>query len=169
MEQVILVDKNDNQIGLEDKVKAHLGKGMLHRAFTILVFNDKEQVLIQQRGEKKMLWPLIWETTCSSHPLPGEDYIKAGERRLSQELGFTCQLELIDKFTYQSLDGDKGAEYEVCALLKGRYNGNIGIDSQEIADYKWIGLAELKKEIEESPADYAPWLKIALERYEKLL
>ncbi len=162
MTKVVLVDKNDNQIGLEDKVKAHLGQGILHRAFTILVFNNKGEVLIQKRAKNKMLWPLVWETTCSSHPLENETYERAGERRLKDELGFTCPLKLVDKFVYHSIYKDIGSENEFCVLLKGEYNGGVEVDPSEITEWKWISLSDLRKDIEESPDNYVPWLKISL-------
>ena len=164
MSNVILVDKNDNQIGLEDKVKAHLGQGILHRAFTILIFNKKNEILLQKRAKDKMLWPLVWEATCSSHPLENKTYEEAGKKRLKQELGFSCPLKLVDKFIYQSSCGKVGAENEVCGLLKGEYNGDVKADSQEVAEWKWVSLLELRKEIKKNPEQYAPWLKIALEK-----
>lgn len=164
MNKVVLVDKNDNQIGTEDKVKAHLGQGILHRAFTILVFNKKGEVLLQKRAKDKMLWPLVWETTCSSHPLENETHKEAGEKRLKQELGFTCPLKLVDKFVYQSSYGKVGAENEVCGLLKGEHNGGVKADPKETAEWKWVGLSELREDIKKNPDQYAPWLKISLEK-----
>jgi isopentenyl-diphosphate delta-isomerase len=102
MVKLVIVNKNDKEIGLGEKLKTHLGKGILHRAFTIFVFNPKGQLLIQKRSKNKFLWPLIWETTCSSHPLQKEDYIKAGEKRLKKELGINCKLKLLTKFQYQA-------------------------------------------------------------------
>lgn len=172
MNKVVLVDKNDKEIGLEKKVKCHQGKGILHRAFTILVFNKKGEVLIQKRSKDKMLWPLVWETSCSSHPRQGESCIAAGEKRLKKELGFTCPLKLMDKFLYQvpykngqaSSPRVIGSENEVCSLLKGNYDGKVKPDPKEIAECKWIGISELREEIKKNPENYAPWLKIGLRK-----
>ena len=88
MVKLVIVNKNDEEIGLENKLKCHLGKGILHRAFTVFVFNSKNQLLIQKRGKDKLLWPLIWETSCSSHPLQNEDYTIAGEKRLKKKINY---------------------------------------------------------------------------------
>lgn len=172
MTEVVLVDKNDKEIGLKEKIKAHSGKGILHRAFTILIFNNGGEVLIQKRSKDKMLWPLVWETSCSSHPGLGEDYITAGEKRLQEELGFTCKLKLVDKFQYQApyKDGSAsspqviGSENEICALLTGQYDGKVKPVPKEIAEHKWIDVSELREDIKKNPLDYTPWLKIAIEK-----
>lgn len=176
MKKVVLVNKKDEVVGLENKVKAHLGQGILHRAFTILVFNKKGEVLLQKRAKEKMLWPLVWETTCSSHPLENETHKEAGEKRLKQELGFSCPLKLIDKFVYRSVykNGSTGsprvigAENEVCGLLKGEYNEGVKADPKETAEWKWVGLSELREDIKNNPEQYAPWLKIALQKITKI-
>ena len=164
MPKLIVVNKKDEKIGVEDKLKCHLGKGILHRAFTVFIFNDKDQVLIQKRSKGKLLWPLFWETSCSSHPYEGEDLIKSAEKRLREELGFTCKLKFLDKFYYHSLYKNIGAENEICWLLVGRYNGKVVPDLKEVADWKWINLEDLKQDIKKNPAKYVPWLKIAIKR-----
>ncbi|HBG81784.1 TPA: isopentenyl-diphosphate delta-isomerase [candidate division CPR2 bacterium] len=168
MEKVILVDENDKNIGLEEKVKAHLDEGKLHRAFADFIFNKKGELLIQQRSEKKMLWPLIWDNTCASHPRENESYEKAGERRLLDELGFTCKLKMADKFQYHAAYKDVGAESEVCATLIGEYDGDVKPVKEEVADWKWVNINDLKKDMEENPDKYTPWFIIALERLESL-
>ena len=162
MVKLVTVNEKDEKLGLEDKVKAHLGKGILHRAFTILIFNSKNQLLIQKRGKDKMLWPLIWEASCSSHPLKDENYITAGKRRLKKELGFTCKLKNLGKFQYQAKYKNIGSENEVCALLAGRHQGRVKPNPKEVVEWKWIDLKTLKKDILKRPVKYAPWLKIAL-------
>jgi isopentenyl-diphosphate delta-isomerase len=166
MVKLVIVNKNDEKIGLEDKVKCHLGKGILHRAFTVLIFNSKNQLLIQKRSKDKFLWPLTWETTCSSHPLQNQSYITVAKKRLKKELGFSCKLKLLDKFVYQAKYKNIGSEYEVCALLRGRYNGKIRPNSKEVAELKWIDIKTLKVKLKRSPRKYAPWLKLALKYYE---
>jgi len=168
MEKLILVDKNDEIIGFEEKVKCHLDKGLLHRAFTILLFDNDNNVLLQKRAQSKMLWPLYWEATCSSHPRENETYEQSGKRRLKEELGISTDLKLIDKFYYQSFYKDIGAEHELCAILIGSYNEKqIDFNQDEIVDLKWIEINELKKEFNQNPQDYAPWLKIAINRIEE--
>ncbi len=168
MEKLILVDKNDKILGFEEKVKCHLNKGLLHRAFTILLFDDNDNVLLQKRAQSKMLWPLYWEATCSSHPRENETYEESGTRRLKEELNINTGLKLIDKFYYQSFYKDVGAEHELCATLVGSHNEKqIDFNKDEVADVKWVKINELKKELSQNSNDYAPWLKIALDRIEQ--
>jgi len=167
MVKLVVVNKNNEEIGLEDKLKCHLGKGILHRAFTAFIFNSKNQLLIQKRSKNKLLWPLIWEASCSSHPLRTENYITAGKKRLKKELGFSCELKFLGKFKYQVKYKNIGAEKEICAFLVGKYNGKVKSNPKEIAEWKWIDLKTLKKDLIKSPRKYAPWLKIALKFHEK--
>ncbi len=167
MVKLVLVDKKNRKRGLAEKKKAHLGKGLLHRAFTVLIFNGEKKVLIQQRSKNKFLWPLIWETSCSSHPLPGESSLSAAKKRLKEELGFTCFLKSQGIFYYQANYKNIGAENEACALLTGQYNGKVRHNPKEVSQYKWISLKELKKDIKKNPKKYAPWLKIPIEKINK--
>ena len=164
MGKLILVNKKDEIKGYEDKEKCHQGKGILHRAFAIFIFNDEGQLLIQRRSKFKKLWPGYWENSCSSHPQKGEDLIKAGEKRLKEEIGLICRLKLLDKFQYQALYKNIGAENEVCAILVGKCNGQPKPNPKEVADWKWISLQALKKEVAKNPKKYAPWFKIGLEK-----
>ena len=165
MNNVILVDESDNQVGLEEKMKAHLGKGILHRAFSVFVFNKKGELLLQQRAKGKMLWPLYWTNTCCSHPREGENYEEAGKRRLQEELGFTCSLKLIGKFQYQAGYKDIGSENELCSVLVGEYDGEVFPNKEETESVKWINFEELKKDVTEHPENYTPWFKIELEQF----
>ena len=164
MSDVILVDDNDKAIGSMEKVTAHLGTGNTHRAFTVLVFDDKGEILITQRSAEKMLWPLFWDNTCASHPLEDEGYVEAGERRLTEELGFTCQLKVVDRSQYQVQYQDIGSENEVCTTLSGEYNGEVYPVVSEVADYKWISINDLKIDMVKNPNIYTKWFKIALDR-----
>lgn len=161
---LIVVDENDKKIGLENKLKCHMGKGILHRAYTIFIFNNNGQLLIQKRSKDKLLWPLSWEASCSSHPYEGENLIESAEKRLKEELGFTCKLKDIGKFQYQAFYKNIGAENEICHLLIGKYNGEIRPNPKEIAKWKWININTLREDIKQSPNKYAPWLEIALEK-----
>jgi len=132
------------------------------------VFDDNNNVLLQKRAQSKMLWPLYWEATCSSHPRENETYEESGTRRLKEELRINADLKLIDKFYYQSFYKDIGAEHEICATLVGSYNEKqIDFNKDEVADLKWIKINELKKELSQNSNNYAPWLKIALDRIEQ--
>lgn len=163
MVRLLIVNKKDKIIGTETKEKCHRGNGVMHRGFSILVFNKKGQILISKRSKFKRLWPLFWDNTCSSHPLKDESYEEAGQKRLKKEFGFICNLKLIDKFSYQAQYKKSGSENELCALLIGIYNkGKIKPNPKEIAGWKWVDFKELKKDIKKNPQKYTPWLKIGL-------
>jgi len=162
-DHVVLVNPADEVLGVEDKRQAHLGDGLLHRAFTTIVLNGQGQVLLQKRSVGKMLWPLVWEASCSSHPRLAESYVESGERRLREELGLDCRLEIAGKFTYQASFDGVGAEHEVCALLVGECNGSIAANPHEVAEWRWVDLDTLRDDMAASPSEYAPWLGLALE------
>jgi len=164
-QKIILVDENDKEIGFEEKIKCHLGEGILHRAFSIFIFNKNKKLLLQKRAEEKMLWPYFWSNTCCSHPRENEDILKAAEKRLNEELGFTTSLKLLGKFKYQANFKDIGSENELCYVFEGEYDGKINPDKKEIADYKWIDMEELKIDIEKNPENYTPWFKIEIKKY----
>lgn len=163
-ELLILVDENDNEIGYEEKVRAHLGEGKLHRAFSIFIFNDKNELLLQKRNKEKMLWGEFWTNTCCSHPRKGESLEEATHRRLMEEMGFDCELKEIFRFPYQAKFKDVGSEKEIDHVFVGRYNGPVKPDPKEVADWKWISIKELKKDIEKNPDNYTPWFKISLNK-----
>ncbi len=161
---VILVDENDNELGIADKIDTHTIKPQLHRAITVLLFNDKNEILITKRSAKKLLWPLFWETTCSTHPLKNESYEDCAERRLKEELEITTKVKIIDRFVYEALEKN-GAEKEYCVLLIGKVKQQkINPDKNEIANYKFVALGKLKCDIKKNPGQYTPWLKLALKK-----
>lgn len=164
MKKLLLVNKKDKVVGLETKEKCHKGKGILHRAFSVYLFNNKGQLLIQQRSKLKKRWPLYWTNSCCSHPYKDESYVKAGERRLKEELGFSSPLEMVDKFQYQARYKDIGSENELCAILIGEYSGRIKPNSKEISDWKWVSPGKLVKDFKKNPDKYTPWLKIGLKK-----
>jgi len=167
VKKLILVNRKDKIKGYCDEEKCHQGKGILHRAFAIFIFNDKNQLLIQKRSKFKKLWQGYWDNSCSGHPQKGETYLKAGEKRLRKEFGFNCHLKFINKFLYQASYKDIGSESEICAILVGKYNRNPKSNPKEIADWKWINFKKLKKEIVKKGQKYTPWFKIALKKLEK--
>jgi isopentenyl-diphosphate delta-isomerase len=159
-EQLILVDELDREIGFKSKSDCHSGKGVLHRAFSIFVFNGDNELLLQQRSPSKLLWPNYWSNTCCSHPRRGEAMEEAVSRRLVQELGFECPLEFLYKFKYQAQFGVVGAEHEYCWVYYGRYDGAVDVNVSEIADWRFIGVDALESELAAAPQIFTPWFKM---------
>jgi len=159
-EQLILVDELDREIGSKPKAECHVGNGVLHRAFSIFVFNGNDELLLQKRAASKPLWPNYWSNTCCSHPRYGESMEQAVIRRLDQELGFTCPLEFLYKFKYHAQYGSIGAEHEYCWVYHGRYDGPVDVNVSEIADWRWIGVDALERELAEAPDRFTPWFKL---------
>lgn len=153
-ERVILVDEHDNEIGTEEKIAAHR-KGLLHRAFSILVFDSRGRILLQQRAAMKYHWPLAWANTCCSHPRPGEDVLSAAHRRLQEEMGFDCPLEERFTFTYRAVHENGLIEHEFDHVFFGWFDGTPQPDNEEVAAYEWKSL----KEIREDLGKYAPWFQ----------
>lgn len=164
MEQVILVDPMDNEVGFEEKFECHKMPVQLHRAFSVFIFNDKNQLLLTRRNVEKKTWPGFWSNACCSHPRKGEPVELAAKRRLEEELGFTCDLEFLFKFIYKA-DYDKTwGEHELDHVFVGRYAGPIHPNPSEIGDLKYVDLGQLKRDVKEHPEHYTPWFKIALPR-----
>jgi len=159
-EELILVDDQDRQIGSKPKSDCHTGTGTLHRAFSIFVFNQRDELLLQQRSAAKPLWPLFWSNTCCSHPRLGETMELAVTRRLRQELGFECPLSYLYKFKYQAQFGEIGAEREYCWVYFGRYDGPMDPNVSEIADWRFIDIKSLNDELEAQPDHFTPWFKL---------
>lgn len=163
MEQVILVDENNNQIGTEEKQKAHID-AKLHRAFSIYIFNNKGELLIHQRAKHKYHCPGLWANTCCSHPRPNEDINQATHRRLQEEMGFDTELKEIMKFTYR-VEFDNGlTENEYLYVFTGKANPQVTINKEEVEDYKWISIEDLKQDIKSNPDKYAYWFKVTIDK-----
>lgn len=162
-EQILVVNENDEVVGLDTKENCHLGNGILHRAITIFIISNKNEILLSKRSALKKLWPNFWDTSCSTHVCQDEAYEQAGERRLKEELGFSCELKFVSKFQYQAKFQNIGSENEICTLLIGNYTGDINPNPDEVSNYKWVSIEQLKNEI--NNADISPWLKIAFEKY----
>jgi len=168
-EYLILVDEKDNTIGTEEKVKCHLPNGLLHRAFTVLIFDKNGRLVLTKRAKEKMLWPDEWDGTVASHPRESETYVSSGERRMPEELGIQCNLDYLFKFEYHVPYKDVGSENEICGTLIG-----IADDSSqfrqikgEIDEIKWISSKDLLSELKTNPKIYCPWMIIALELLDK--
>ncbi|MGC9037591.1 MAG: isopentenyl-diphosphate Delta-isomerase [Candidatus Micrarchaeia archaeon] len=163
-QKVVLVDEHDNEVGIEDKLEAHKNGGKLHRAFSIFVFNSKGETMLQKRAEGKYHSAGKWSNTCCSHPAPGEAVIEAAHRRLQEEMGFDCDMEEKFSFIYRADVGNGLTEWEYDHVIFGRYDGEPNINKEEASAYKWISLDMLKKDVEENPQNYTPWLRICLDR-----
>ena len=163
-EYVILVDENDNPIGKEEKVKCHLPNGKLHRAFTALIFNSEEKLLLTKRGDGKMLWPGDWDGTVASHPRESETYVSSAERRMPEEIGINCEMNYVNKFEYHVPYKSVGSENEICGTLIGTVDSfdESSLIKDEISEIKWIDPNELKNELEQNKDTYCPWMVIAL-------
>jgi isopentenyl-diphosphate delta-isomerase len=146
-EQVILVDTNDNQIGLMPKMEAH-EKAVLHRAFSVFIFNDSGELMLQQRASEKYHSPLEWTNTCCSHQRDGETSLDAGKRRLKEEMGFECELEEIFTFIYKAPFENGLTEHELDHVMIGKYNESPIINKDEVEAYTWMTLEEVKVDME---------------------
>lgn len=165
-EKVILVNEQDEQIGLMPKMEAH-EKALLHRAFSVFVFNGKDELMIQQRAFGKYHSPGLWTNTCCSHQREGESNIEAGKRRLQEEMGFTTDLKDTVSFIYKAPFDNGLTEHEFDHILVGNFEGKPDLNPEEVNDWKWISLPELKKDMAEKPEIYTEWFKIIFENYEK--
>lgn len=163
-EQVILVNENDEKIGLMPKMEAH-EKGVLHRAFSVFIFNDKNELMLQQRALDKYHTPGLWANTCCSHQRDGETSIEAGKRRLMEEMGFTTELEERTTFIYKAPFDNGLTEHELDHIMVGQYNGKPKLNPEEVADYKWMALDDVRKDIKENPNKYTPWFKIIFDKF----
>jgi isopentenyl-diphosphate Delta-isomerase len=163
-EPLILVDEDDREIGFIDKASAHVGQGVLHRAFSLFVFNPQGELLLQQRAPGKRLWPGFWSNTCCSHPRRGETLDKAIHRRLDEELGLQCPLQYLFKFEYQAQFDAEGAEHELCWVYAGRSADMPTVNVNEISALRYISPDALDAEIATRPQTFTPWFKIEWER-----
>lgn len=162
-EEIILVDENDRELGTSEKMAAHLS-GDLHRAFSIFVFNEQGEMLLQKRARNKYHSGGLWTNTCCSHPRPGEDLEQATARRLREEMGFSCDLQKAFDFIYKAQLDNELTEHELDHVFIGKYEGEILPDKREVMAFRWFKLPELKKEISKSPHKFTVWFKIALEQ-----
>lgn len=163
-EPLILVDADDREVGHASKADCHDGHGILHRAFSLFVFNARGELLLQQRSATKRLWPGFWSNSCCSHPRQGEDMREATQRRLQQELGLRCALRYLYKFEYQADYGELGAEHELCSVFLGRTAAPVRANRNEVSAWRHVSAAELDREIAEYPERFTPWLKLEWRR-----
>jgi isopentenyl-diphosphate delta-isomerase len=167
-EKVILVSERDDQLGLMGKMEAHK-KGLLHRAFSVFVFNKKGELLLQQRALDKYHSPGLWTNTCCSHQRDGESSLGAGKRRLNEEMGFHCDLEEVFWFIYSAAFDNGLTEHELDHVMVGYHDNDPVINLQEVASFKWMSLDKVKQDIAEHPENYTEWFKIIFKEYDERL
>ncbi|WP_461533020.1 isopentenyl-diphosphate Delta-isomerase [Sinomicrobium sp.] len=163
-ERVILVNENDEPLGLMPKMEAH-EKGLLHRAFSVFVMNDKGQTMMQQRAEGKYHSPGLWTNTCCSHQREGESSVEAGKRRLVEEMGFTTELEEVFSFIYKAPFDNGLTEHEYDHVLVGKYEGTPRLNPDEVANWKWVYPEEVRRDMEAHPERYTAWFRIIFGKF----
>ncbi len=166
-EQVILVDENDTPVGEMEKMAAH-EQGLLHRAFSVFIFNKRDEMLLQKRAASKYHSGELWTNTCCSHPRPGENVMDAAHRKLMQEMGFDCELKEIFHFTYRA-ELDKGLiEHEFDHVLFGTYENDPILNPEEAEDFAWVSMQQLANDIKQNPESYTVWFRICFEKVSSL-
>ena len=163
MEFVILVDEQDNAIGTMEKQQAHV-EGVLHRAFSIFIFNSEKKLLLQKRASSKYHCGGLWTNTCCSHPRENETVLEAANRRLNEEMGMSCDLQSIFSFVYKAEFENGLTEHEFDHVFFGQSNQTPTLNREEVEDFRYVGMEELQIEINENPAHFTPWFLIALDR-----
>lgn len=163
-EKVILVDTNDNPIGLMNKLEAH-EKAVLHRAFSVFILNDKKELMLQQRAHHKYHSPLLWTNTCCSHQRENETNIQAGTRRLGEEMGFETELQEMFHFIYKAPFDNGLTEHELDHVMLGYYNDIPLINEDEVESWKWMKIEDVKNDMVSNPDIYTVWFKIIFEEF----
>jgi isopentenyl-diphosphate delta-isomerase len=163
-EKVILVNELDEQIGLMPKLEAH-EKAILHRAFSVFVLNDKNEIMLQQRAHQKYHSPLLWTNTCCSHQRENETNIQAGNRRLFEEMGFSTELKELFHFIYKAPFDNGLTEHELDHVMIGYYSGEPKINSEEVEDWKWAKIEDVKSDMLLNPEIYTVWFKIIFDEF----
>ncbi len=163
-EQVVLITENDEVLGLMEKQEAHIN-GLLHRAFSVFLFNENGEMLLQKRASTKYHSPNQWTNACCSHPRAGETYMEAAKRRLKEELGI--EIEIVPKFhfLYKAKVGDDLWEHELDHVFTGNYEGEFHLDPEEVSEIRYISMEKLDEEMNNSPENFTEWFKIILEEY----
>ncbi len=158
-EELILVDADDNEIGYRSKADCHDGQGVMHRAFSLFLFNELGQLLLQQRSATKRLWPEFWSNSCCSHPRRGETLSVAMARRLRDELNISADLDYVYHFCYQAQYDDEGSENELCHVYLGTVSGEVQVNEHEIKATRFVSVADLNNELAAQSQQFTPWFK----------
>lgn len=162
-EHVILVDRNDLEVGTLEKLEAHR-QGRLHRAFSVFLFNSKNEMLLQQRAMDKYHSAGLWSNSCCSHPRPGEQTDTAAKRRLQEEMGITCALEKAFDFIYRVEFANDLIEHELDHVFIGRFDGHVKPAPAEVMAHRWVAAEQVKKNVETAPEKYTIWFRLVLEK-----
>ena len=165
LQQVILVNEQDEPIGTMEKIEAHK-KGLLHRAFSIFIFNRKGELLLQQRAVNKYHSGGLWTNSCCSHPQPGEETLVAAQKRLEEEMGFITHLEKIFDFVYKAEFNNGLTEYEFDHVFAGEYDGQVEYNKEEVMDYCYRSLQEVRSSLQEHPQKFSTWFQLAFPKIE---
>lgn len=168
MESVILVDEQDRETGTMEKLRAH-ELGLLHRAFSVFLLNDRGEMLLQQRAEGKYHSPGLWSNTCCSHPRPGESVAAAAVRRLQEEMGLACPLHPLHAFVYRAEFSNGLTEHEYDHVFVGRCNAEPVLNPEEVQAWRYISLDELDAELRDAPERYSVWLALCFREVAPLL
>ena len=163
-EKVILVNENDEQIGLMPKLEAH-EKAQLHLAFSIFILNSKNEVMLQQRASEKYHSPLLWTNTCCSHQREGETNIQAGNRRLQEEMGFSTELKELFHFIYKAPFDNGLTEHELDHVMIGYFEEDPKINKDEVESWKWMDIDAIKEDMQANPVIYTVWFKIIFDEF----
>ena len=163
-EKVVLVSENDEVLGLMEKMQAH-ENGLLHRAFSVFLFNKNGDMLLQKRASEKYHSPEQWTNACCSHPRNGETYEEAAKRRINEELGIDCELQKKFWFIYKADVGQNLWEHELDHVFTGIYEGEFNLNKEEVAEVRYISIKKLDEEIKQNPEYFTEWFKIILEEY----
>lgn len=163
-EKVVLVNEKDEQIGLMPKMEAH-EKAVLHRAFSVFIFNDKNELMLQQRALTKYHSPGLWTNTCCSHQRDGESNLQAGKRRLQEEMGFVTDLKETTSFIYKAPFDNGLTEHEFDHIMVGHYNDAPVINPEEVESWKWMLVEDVKDDMAKHPEEYTEWFKIIFEKF----
>lgn len=158
-EELILVDRDDQEIGHLSKALCHDGDGVLHRAFSLFLFNNRGELLLQKRADGKRLWPGYWSNSCCSHPRRGESMEIATARRLSDELNIDASLEHVYRFCYTANFGEAGSENELCHVFLGRVDAVVRPNDSEISEVRFIAASDVQQELEQHPERLTPWFR----------
>jgi isopentenyl-diphosphate Delta-isomerase len=168
LDKLILVDENDVPLGTAEKMEAH-EKALLHRAFSVFIFNQKGEMLLQQRAINKYHSGGLWTNACCSHPYFNQETLVAAEKRLQEEMGFTTSLIKAFEFVYKAPFNNGLTEYEYDHVFIGKYDGKILPDKDEVADYCFMSMGEIKNSLQSHPHKYTEWFKIAFPKMEEYL
>ncbi|SCY40859.1 isopentenyl-diphosphate Delta-isomerase [Flavobacterium caeni] len=163
-ENVILVNEQDQQIGLMPKLEAHQ-KAVLHRAFSVFILNDRNEIMLQQRAHHKYHSPLLWTNTCCSHQREGESNVEAGKRRLFEEMGFTAELTELFHFIYKAPFDNGLTEHELDHVMIGRYDQAPNINPDEVEDWKWMAIEDIQQDMQDHPEKYTVWFRIIFDEF----